>query len=55
MMRRYKFVDDKFVDELSNNILHRNYKHPGDSIRDCLRLNILQLSEPVEYNMKGAA
>lgn len=47
MMKQYKLMS-----EFDNNKLHRDHKHPGDTIRDCPRPDIIQPSEPVGYSMK---
>jgi hypothetical protein len=47
MMKQYKLMN-----EFDNNKLDRDHEHPGDTIWDCLRLDILQPSESMGYIMK---
>jgi hypothetical protein len=44
-MRRFRPLD-----EFDNTVLHSIHEHPGESIRDYLKPNLLQLSEPAGRN-----
>lgn len=47
MMKQYKLMS-----EFDKNKLDRDHEHPGDTIRDCLRPDIVQPSESMGYSMK---